>query len=121
MNAKYLSIAAVMAITLTGFTTSAIAKPVTPEQEQKWFNDCYKSATANKVSSTTAYLGCVRAVMKRKEREEAKSKRVNPLHRFELKQNRAWRAPKQRLRIQTLSVRTFGVRTLRVPASLGRH
>lgn len=91
MNIKSFSIVAVMAITLTGFTTSAIAG--TKEEDQKHFNDCFTTATANGVSKETATLGCISVV--------SKDNRVKPQQRLKLKQYRASRVPKQRPRVRT--------------------
>lgn len=90
MNAKSFSIVAVVAITLTGLSASAMAEEK-PDPEQELYDDCFAKATTAGFNGGEANRMCVKMVAEVMDDDEAKSAVSAPLRRLKLRPNRAKR------------------------------
>ena len=99
MNTKRLSIAAIVAVALTGLSASAMA--ATPEEEQELYNDCAAKATTAGFTPAEANTMCIKMVAK----VLGETDRAKLLQGFKLKKTRPMRITTKRLRIRRKSSR----------------
>lgn len=101
MNAKRISIMAIVAVALAGLSTSAMAeqKPdPDPDPEQELFNDCFEKAkNTGQFSDGEANLMCINMVAETYGDDEDRAK---PLQGFKLKKKRTTRITTKRRRIR---------------------
>ena len=97
MNAKRLSIVAMVAVALTGLSAPAMAD----QTEQDLYDDCAAKATSAGFTPGEADTMCIKMVAK----ELGETERAKPLQRFKLKKKRPMRMTTKRRRIRTKSSR----------------